>query len=53
MHGTVTAVDDEVATLEIAPDVHVRYARPAIARIVTRRETVEADEVVETTDVKD
>jgi len=34
LHGTVVAVDDDVATLEIAPGVHARYARPAIARVV-------------------
>jgi preprotein translocase subunit YajC len=53
MHGEVTAVDDDVVTLEIAPDVHVRFARPAIARIVTRAGVVEADDVVESSDAKD
>jgi len=31
MHGTVTAVDDEIVTLEVSPGVQVRFARPAIA----------------------
>ncbi|MEJ3744850.1 preprotein translocase subunit YajC [Actinomycetes bacterium KLBMP 9797] len=54
LHGTVVAVDDEVATLEIAPGVHARYARPAIARVINRpaepapaEETEPAESVVE------
>ncbi len=35
LHATVVAVDDEVVTVEIAPGVHARYARPAIARVLT------------------
>lgn len=34
LYGTVTNVDDETVTLEVAPGVHARYARPAIARVV-------------------
>jgi preprotein translocase subunit YajC len=34
LHGTVAAVDSDVVTLEIAPGVRVRFARPAIARVV-------------------
>ncbi len=45
LHGTVTAVDDDVVTLEIAPGVHARYARPAIARVVNQR-PAPADEAV-------
>ena len=41
LHGTVIAVDDEVVTLEIAPGVHARYARPAIARVVNQRASAE------------
>jgi preprotein translocase subunit YajC len=37
LHGTVTAVDDDVVTLEISPGVTARYARPAIARVVNQR----------------
>jgi preprotein translocase subunit YajC len=36
MHATVVAIDDDVVTVEIAPGVNVRYARPAIARVVQR-----------------
>jgi preprotein translocase subunit YajC len=53
MHGTVIAVDDEVVTLEVAPGVHVRYARPAIARVVSRPSAVTEDEVVDSSDNKD
>src|SRR4029450_14131168 len=33
LHGTVVAIDDDVVTLEIAPGVDVKFARPAIARV--------------------
>jgi preprotein translocase subunit YajC len=36
LHATVVAVDDEVVTVEIAPGVHARYARPAIARVLSQ-----------------
>jgi preprotein translocase subunit YajC len=52
MHGTVATVDDDVVTLEVAPGVHVRFARPAIARVVSRSAAVE-DEVVDTGDAKE
>ena len=42
LHGTVVAVADDVVTLEIASGVRVRFARPAVARVVSR-----ADEIVE------
>ncbi|BCJ55669.1 hypothetical protein Asp14428_71440 [Actinoplanes sp. NBRC 14428] len=46
LHATVVAVDDDVVTVEIAPGVNARYARPAIAR-VTKQESAElADEPV-------
>lgn len=32
MFGTIRALDDEVVELEVAPDVVVRVAKPAIAR---------------------
>ena len=51
LHATVTAVDDDVVTVEIAPGVHARYARPAIARVINRRpdagEPVEGEPVVD------
>jgi len=36
LYGTVTAVDDDAVTLEAAPGVEMRYARGAIARVITR-----------------
>ncbi|ABP54274.1 preprotein translocase subunit YajC [Salinispora tropica] len=38
LYGTVTGVDDETVLLEVAPGVETRYARPAIARVVTKAE---------------
>lgn len=35
MFATVTAVDDEAVTLELAPGVHVRFLRGAIAKVVS------------------
>jgi preprotein translocase subunit YajC len=37
LYATVTAVDDDSVTLEAAPGVSMRYARGAIARVITRR----------------
>jgi preprotein translocase subunit YajC len=34
LYGTIVAMDDESATLEVAPGVTNRYARGAIARVV-------------------
>ena len=51
LHGTVVAVDDDVVTLEISPGVTARYARPAIARVVTSAPV--ADEPVEAEPVAD
>jgi preprotein translocase subunit YajC len=39
LHATVVAVEDDVVTVEIAPGVNVRFARPAIARVVTSRQS--------------
>jgi preprotein translocase subunit YajC len=52
VHATVVDVGDDVVTVEIAPGVHVRFARPAIARVVKQEEAlveepVEDDPVVE------
>lgn len=47
LHGTVVAIEDDVVTLEIAPEVQVRFARPAIARVVTRAGEPAADEDTE------
>jgi preprotein translocase subunit YajC len=44
LHATVLEVTDDVVTVEIAPGVPARFARPAIARVI-KQETV-ADVVV-------
>jgi preprotein translocase subunit YajC len=46
LHATVVDVADDVVTVEIAPGVHARFARPAIARVVTKADVEElgADE---------
>ncbi|WP_106324739.1 preprotein translocase subunit YajC [Actinoplanes italicus] len=36
LHGTVTGVADGEVLLEISPGVEVRFARPAIARVVQK-----------------
>ena len=36
LFGTVMAVDDDAITVEAAPGVSLRYARGAVARVVTR-----------------
>jgi preprotein translocase subunit YajC len=46
LHATVVAIDDDIVTVEISPGVNVRFARPAIARVLTQ-ESVAADEPVE------
>jgi preprotein translocase subunit YajC len=35
LYAAISAVEDDVVVLEIAPGVHVRYARQAVARVVT------------------
>jgi preprotein translocase subunit YajC len=51
LHAGVVSVDDDVVTVEIAPGVNVRFARPAIARVVRHEtpqgEAVEAEPVAE------
>ena len=36
LHGTVAGVEDDAVLVEIAPGVRVRFARQAIARVVTQ-----------------
>ena len=36
LHASVVAVEDDVVTVEISPGVEVRFARPAIARVISR-----------------
>jgi preprotein translocase subunit YajC len=47
LHGTVASVDDETVTLEVAPGVHNKYARPAVARVINQAPKLEtiSDEV--------
>jgi preprotein translocase subunit YajC len=44
LHATVVAIDDDVVTVEIAPGVNARFARPAIARVVKQQEVPEPEE---------
>ena len=44
-HGQVIAESDDIVTVEIAPGVHVKFARPAIARVVKQEEAVAEDPV--------
>lgn len=45
LHATVVAAEDDTVLLEIAPGVHTRYARPAIARVVNSgQEDTEPDD---------
>lgn len=46
LHATVVEVDDDVVTVEIAPGVNARFARPAIARVVAKQDAAEEEEVV-------
>ena len=48
LHGTVVDAEADVVTLEIAPDVQVRFARPAIARVTSKAtDVVPEPDVVE------
>ncbi len=44
LHATVVSIDDDVVTVEIAPGVNARYARPAIARVVKPAASAAAEE---------
>lgn len=46
LHATVVEVDDDVVTVEIAPGVNARFARPAIARVVVKQDAPEEEEAV-------
>jgi len=52
LYGTIVEIDDETALLEIAPDVHARYARAAIGKVIHRaeHEEIEAEEESEEAD---
>jgi preprotein translocase subunit YajC len=57
LHATVVSIDDDIVTVEISPGVQVRFARPAIARVLQQQdsvaEPVEDDEVVEETAIEE
>jgi len=42
LHGTIVSIDDDVATLEVAPGVQVKFARPAIARTLPKQDVEES-----------
>ena len=46
LHAIVVSIDDDIVTVEISPGVNVRFARPAIARVVSQ-ETAAVEEPVE------
>ena len=39
LYASVAGVDDDVVLLEVAPGVTCRFARPAVARILSRPDT--------------
>jgi preprotein translocase subunit YajC len=49
IYGTVSEIDEDegVVSLEIAPDVHMRVARAAIARVISAPDAAEEDSVDE------
>jgi len=52
LHGTIVSIDDDVATLEVAPGVQVRFARQAIARTLPRQDAEETEAEVEETEAE-
>jgi preprotein translocase subunit YajC len=47
LHATVVAVADDVVTVEISPGVDVRFARPAIARVISQQPVADDEPVAE------
>jgi preprotein translocase subunit YajC len=47
LHGTVVEAEADAVILEIAPDVQVRFARPAIARVVSKATDVVPEPEIE------
>jgi len=45
LHGTIVSMDDDAATLEVAPGVQVKFARQAIARTLPKQDAEETAEV--------
>jgi preprotein translocase subunit YajC len=57
LYGTIVESDDETVILEVAPGVHTRYARPAIARVVSKPDHIdeaegEAEPVIDEAEAK-
>lgn len=44
LFGTVSAVEDDVVVLEIAPGVNCRYAKQAVLRVITPSPTTSTEE---------
>ena len=55
IYGTVTDIDEEEGTLglEVSPGVTIRFARGAVARVITSGEVDEDDDVQEPVDEVD
>lgn len=53
LYATVASVDDETVLLEAAPGVQIRYARQAIARVVSQVERSEESTPEDATIVKE
>ena len=47
LHATVVAVEDDVVTVEISPGVDVRFARPAIARVISQQAVADDEPVAD------
>ena len=43
MYGTITRMDEEVLTVEIAPDITVRIARGAVTGVIRQNEEEEEE----------
>ena len=53
LYGTVTDVDDDTVTLEVAPGVTNRYARQAVSRVISASEEEEEPTEPDSDDIVD
>ena len=53
IYGTISEVDDDDVTVEIAPNTHVRMAKRAVAGILTEEEEEEEEYEEEDEDLED
>jgi len=44
LYGTITAIEDDKVVIETSPGVTMRWAKPAVARILTPAEPVTSDD---------